>query len=369
MKAIILKPVVWNTKNYIEPSGHKATSGFAKDYGYGHEEWNNSPSNLWRGQRIFHTEATDKLLEYSGTSELGIISIASHNNVQYALGIATNVVHNSKDEMILISKELNFIERGTDLWNLPSVKKCFEDNHNRFLAHWKRNYQWIRWRCPVNHFHWFNAPIPLSPKNITGKEKLTSMHGRFQAITPFIALDIIKNHIPKGHGSPIWLTDGEFDEEINKKIPQNKKTSAQKLRKKFKIKANAPAQNSFEYWVAGNRTVNPHHATLQAKFISHLHKKKIQPSENQNYIDVQYVKDRNLHFAEIKPTETVESKYAIRAAIGQLLEYRYTSEKDPLLEIVIGSKPKTDEINFVKSVGMIITYYDKKTKSFISKAP
>ena len=144
MKAIILKPVVWNTKNYIEPSGHKATSGFAKDYGYGHEEWNNSPSNLWRGQRIFHTEATDKLLEYSGTSELGKTSIASHNNVQYALGIATNVVHNSKDEMILISNELNVIERGTDLWNLPSVKKCFEDNHNRFLAHWKRYYQYRR---------------------------------------------------------------------------------------------------------------------------------------------------------------------------------------------------------------------------------
>ncbi len=53
MKAIILKPIVWNSKQYIGPSGCKATSGFAKLYGYGHEEWNNSSRNIWRGQKIF----------------------------------------------------------------------------------------------------------------------------------------------------------------------------------------------------------------------------------------------------------------------------------------------------------------------------
>lgn len=255
MKAIILKPVVWNINKYVEPSGHQAASGFASDYGYGHEEWNNSPNNIWRGQRIFHTEATSKLLEYSATGELGIIPIASHNNVQYALGVATNVFHNSKDEMALISEELNIMQRGNELWNLPSVKKCFANNQNKFIAHWENNYQWIRWRCPLNHFHWFDDPIPLNPKNITGKEKLISMHGRFQAITPFMALDIINNHIPKEHQSFIWLTDGEFDEELYKNVPAIKKATAQKLRKTFKIKANAPAQNSFEYWVVGNRTV------------------------------------------------------------------------------------------------------------------
>jgi len=45
----------------------------------------------------------------------------------------------AKDEMILISEELNVMQRGTELWNLPSVKNCFGNNHNKFIAHWKKN--------------------------------------------------------------------------------------------------------------------------------------------------------------------------------------------------------------------------------------
>jgi hypothetical protein len=212
MKAIILNPVVWNTKNYIQPSGHKATSGFAKKYGYGHEEWNNSLHNIWRNQRVFHTEATDKLYEYSREGNLGIIPIASHNGKQYALGIATNVSNNSKDEMELICDELNIFERHKDLWEIETVKRCFRNNYSKFLSHWKNNYRWILWKCPLDHFYWFSEPILLNPKKITNKKRLTSMHGRFQAITPFIALEIVKDYLPSDHQSPLWLTSGEFDE-------------------------------------------------------------------------------------------------------------------------------------------------------------
>jgi hypothetical protein len=367
MKAIILKPVVWNSKNYIKPSGHKATSGFAKKYGYGHEEWNNSPQNIWREQRVFHTEATEKLYEYSTHGNLGIIPIASYNNAQYALGIATNVINNSKDEMEIIAEELNIFERQNELWKIKNIKKCFQNDRTKFITHWKQNYQWILWRCPLEHFYWFKHPILLNPKKITGKQRVTSMHGRFQAITPLIAFEIVKKHLPEDHQSLIWLTTGEFDEEIYKNVPENKKITAQKIRKKFKVKTgNAPAEESFEYWVAGKRTVNPHHATLQAKFVNHLRKQNIKPIENQDFIDVQYLKNGKVFFSEIKPTETVESKYAIRAAIGQLLEYHFLSKKDASLEIVIGTKPKKREIEFVKSINMIITYYDKEQKTFIT---
>ena len=368
MKAIILKPVVWNSNNYIEPSGHVATSGFAKNYGYGHEEWNNSPNNTWRKQKIFHTEATEKLYEYSQHGDLGIILIASYRNVQYALGLATNVSNNSKEEMKLISNELNIYQRKEELWKIQTVKKCFNNNKIKFENHWKNNFQWILWRCPLDHYTWFANPIRLNPKRITGKSKLTTMHGRFQGITPQIALEIVSNHILPEHQSCLWLASGEFDEEIFKKLPSTKKLSGQKLRKKYNIKSgNAPSNNSFEYWVKGKRTVNPHHATLQAKFIKFLKGKGVNPIENKEYIDVQYPRNNKKYMAEIKPTKTVETKYAIRAAVGQLLEYRFTSKKNAILEIVLGSKPKKEEIKFVKSIGMTITYYDKKTKTFISQ--
>lgn len=40
MPLYFLKPVVWNTKGYKGPSGEKVTSGYPKDHGFGHEEWN-----------------------------------------------------------------------------------------------------------------------------------------------------------------------------------------------------------------------------------------------------------------------------------------------------------------------------------------
>ncbi|MCD4684226.1 MAG: hypothetical protein K8R86_13155 [Bacteroidales bacterium] len=242
--------------------------------------------------------------------------------------------------------------------------------YRKDTKHWRKNYKWILWRCPSDHYSWFKYPIPLTPENITGKSKLTTMHGRFQGITPQVAIEIIKNNLSPEHKSFLWLTNGEFDEEIFSNLPSTKKSSGQKLRKKYNIKSgNAPTNDSFEYWVTGKRTVNPHHAILQAKFIQYLDKKKIMAVENQDYIDVQYTVDGNLHFTEIKPTETVESKYAIRAAIGQLMEYRYTSGQEALLEIVIGSKPKKQEVDFVKSIGIIITFYVKKTRSFVTIAP
>ena len=367
MKAIILKPVVWNSQNYIKPSGHQATSGFAKKYGYGHEEWNNSQQNIWRGQRVFHTEATEKLFKYSSTGNLCVIPIVSHQNKQYALGIATNVSNNSQEEMALISDEINIFERHKELWKIENVKKCFQDNQDKFLAHWEQHYKWIMWRCPLEHFYWFTNPILLNPKEITGKQRLTSMHGRYQAITPLVALEIVEKYLPTENQSPVWLTSGEFDEEIYKKLPASKKLTSQKIRKKFKIKSgNAPTEESFEYWVTGKRTVNPHHATLQVKFVNYLKSLKVTPIENQNYIDVQYTKNGRLYFSEIKPTVAVESKYAIRAAIGQLLEYRFASQENASLEIVIGSKPKKQEIEFVQSVNMTITYYDEKLNNFIT---
>ncbi len=357
MKAIILKPVVWNSENYTKPSGHKATSGFAQKYGYGHEEWNNSRKNIWRNQRVFHSESPDKLLNYSKTGELGIILIASFDKVQYALGIATNVYHNSKVEMKLIAEELNVFGRHLDLWEINTVKNSFNQNKKEFLKHWEKQHEWIRWRCPQENYHWFENPIPLNPKELTGKEKVISMHGSYQTITPYMAIEIIHKYLPHENESYKWLTEGEFDEKLLINIPNNKKKSAQTLRKEYKIKkGNKTSQDMFEYWVEGKRTVNPLHTILQAKYVAFLKKSNYKPIEDKNYIDIQYEKKGILYLSEIKPTDTVKIKYAIRAAIGQILEYAYESKKKVELEIVIGSKPTKNEIKFVNSLGITLTY-------------
>ena len=113
-KAVILKPIVWNEKNFKEPSGSlKNYKSFQENkkgsyptyHGFGHEEWNNADNRLWRRYKLFHTERTDKLLEYSSNGDLAILMIVSHEGNQYAVGIACNVYHNSNDEMEIISKD------------------------------------------------------------------------------------------------------------------------------------------------------------------------------------------------------------------------------------------------------------------------
>ncbi|UOG91477.1 MAG: hypothetical protein L3K52_14935 [Candidatus Thiothrix sulfatifontis] len=368
MKAIILKPIVWNSNHYIKPSGHKATSGFAKEFGYGHEEWNNSPSNIWRNHKVFHSEFSDSLLNYSNTGDLGIILIASYKGIQYALGIATNVYHNTREDMRLIADELRIYDRHRDLWRVTSVKKAFNNNNNVFLNHWEENYQWIRWRCPQEHFHWFDEPIPLDPIEIIGKEKFVLRHGSHQAISQSMALEIINNNLPLDHEIYNWLTDGEFDESLLKNIPLNKKKTSQQLIDQYNItRRNSTSKEAFEYWIEGKRTINPLHSILQARFIYFLKEKNIVPTEDDNYIDVQYRKNGRLFFSEIKPTDNIETKYAIRSAIGQILEYNFEHKNKANLEIVIGSKPKRREVEFVNSLNIILTYWNGNT--FISCTP
>jgi hypothetical protein len=76
-----------------------------------------------------------------------------------------------------------------------------------------------------------------------------------------------------------------------------------------------------------------------------------------------YRDKRKLIIAEVKPVESVGTKYAIRAAVGQLLEYRYTiGQLSALLHIVLDEKPKKNEINFVKSLGLMLSYKRKSGK-------
>ena len=104
---------------------------------------------------------------------------------------------------------------------------------------------------------------------------------------------------------------------------------------------------------------------MQAKFVEYLSKNRIVYLENKDYIDVQYHLDKEAYLCEIKPTMNMDSKYAIRIAIGQLLEYQYLNNKDAKLEIVISTKPRDEEIEFVKSLGMRLTYLDDLTNEFI----
>lgn len=361
---------MWSTNGYVQPSGYPSSSGYSRDYGYGHEEWNNKSNRMWRGYKLFHTEATDKLLEYSANGELGILMTSSFEGNQYAIGIATSVYHNDGDERELIADELNVYDDWKQIWTLDIVKRKFKNDHKKFLRHWKKNYEWIRWKCPPGQYFSFKKPLLLNPKKISGKSRIISMHGRFQAVYPEQVISIVKDELTKNHPIISWLSEPDFDESlISNDLNKFRKNQKKWPKRKPKAGTNSPSMRKFRYWVEGERAVEPHHAELQSKFARFLTSNKISYEENKNYVDVQYKLDGQKFFAEIKPTANVETKYAIRAAIGQLLEYQYYTKLNAMLEIVLGNKPKVREIEFVKSIGFFLSYYSATKKSFIRIKP
>jgi len=174
-------------------------------------------------------------------------------------------------------------------------------------------------------------------------------------------LKIVYKHLPEDSPIFAWLAFGEFD--TGKGLFRR---SPEKLRKKYKKQiTNAPANRKYEYWVEGKRNVEPLHAKLQAKFVQFLETQSIESQENINCIDVQYNQNGQVVFAEIKPTDNIETRYAIRCAVGQLLEYQFKYNRDAKLEIVLGRKPTEDEEKFVSSLGMLLSYYSGKDNNFL----
>ena len=288
---------------------------------------------------------------------------ASHNRSQYAVGVATNVFHNTEEDMELIADELNVFENWMEVWQLRIVQTRFKDDVKKFMTHWEDNYRWMRWKAPSEHFFWFNTPIRLNPARITGKKRLAAMHSKYQGIEPDKAIQIIRPHLPtQDHPCLLWLVRGEFDSNILPKGSQAK--PPRKPKRPSHIQGPVPTLESFQYWVEGIRNVDPLHARLQAKFVRHLKSKGIKYDENINCVDVQYKEDGKTTFCEIKPTHYVPTKFAIRLAVGQLLEYRFRHNPKASLEIVLDQEPKSAEKSFVTSLGMSVTFWDENVKSF-----
>lgn len=188
MALFLQKPVFWNTNNYTAPSGAFATSGYPKENGYGHEEWNNSPRLLLRrGKerfRVFHTEGfgAAPLLENAG--QTFVFMTASHNGIQQLVGIAGNAVGLFDERLQAqrqdIVKQLALHDLWEEAWAVTKVRKIHEDDRHHFLKNWKQDLHWIpNWICPDDYYLWFDEPVTLDPRHITGKQKLLGMFGSY----------------------------------------------------------------------------------------------------------------------------------------------------------------------------------------------
>lgn len=188
MALYVQKPIFWNTKNYISPSGVRGTTGFPSETGYGHEEWNNAPGMLLRlgtqRYRVFHTEGMGGLPLDENAGQTFVFMTASHNGVQQLVGIAGNAVcltsahHRRQREELADTLSLHHLWK--DAWAVPNVKSSYGYDKRQFMRDWEANLHWIpNWICPADFFWWLTTPVTLNPRTLTGKSKLLGMFSRY----------------------------------------------------------------------------------------------------------------------------------------------------------------------------------------------
>lgn len=203
MPTYYIKPVVWNTNGYTQPSGVKFHSGYPKDNGFGHEEWNGHPQSNYTDETgdtwsIFHTQLLGRQPVNELAGNIFIFMIAATNGVQKLVGIAgmaSSLVGNeysTEKELIRKKMGLSYRERREHAWKIQSIKDAFENNKIKFNTQWTSDNLCLpTWKCPTEYYIWLESPIQLNPIEISGNKNLIMMFSSYQRINKHQALHIL----------------------------------------------------------------------------------------------------------------------------------------------------------------------------------
>lgn len=337
-KMVVLKPIVWNDQGYRWPSGKIASSGFTKEHGYGHEEWNGRDDWVWDGWKVFHTEAKGAMHRYAETGRLGIIMTAMNGGKFFALGVGCNVFENNETDKAAISEALDLPDYADRMWEVESIRKA-KGTSAAFKRHWL-GHTHVAWRCPMTHYAWFGEPVPITPNELIPAEPprqaIVKMHGSYQAIRPDQARSIVRQALAHDHSVLGWLSTDDFDPVRNRAVrdaPSPKRGTSRS--------ASTARDLHTRYLQEYEIVVSPLHAKLQGAFVGHLASQSMPGvQENVNRVDLRYRDpERGSVLVEVKPTEPATVRFAIRAAMGQLLDYRQRESGSHALLIVIDDAP------------------------------
>jgi hypothetical protein len=365
-KMVVLKPVVWSPNGYRFPAGiEKSGDDYVATQGFGHEEWNGEPGRLWKGQRVFHTEAKGRMKEYGRRGDLGIIMTAYAPSGPHAVGVATSVRLNAESEGISIAKAVGAKAYASEMWKLPSVKKRYK-GFPAFKAFWEQSCNWIAWRCPPEQYEWFTTPVRLNPGALfpptptaPKSPEIIKMYSAYMAVTQEQALSVVWNSLDEASSIVEWLRTGTFDD-----LPVKTKTKSYgKPRPSggpMQHGSAPPAQEPYvRYILAQEVTVSPKHKEVQDRFAAHVAANGASAiNPDRAGVDIQFeLAGRGLVLAEVKPCGRSDARFAVRTAMGQLLDYqqRHPARRTHLL-VVLKVKPYTEDIELAIKNGFGIAY-------------
>lgn len=168
-----------------------------------------------------------------------------------------------------------------------------------------------------------------------------------------------------GH-TPWWRPTQESSAEVRKFVKRTSRlldglpsVNAKPLKIKPGRNSSSAAKDAYWRYVQAYETrVLPRHSDLQEcfeRFLLTVSATELQP--NIASVDLRYHDAyKGAVLAEIKPCERANARYAIRTAIGQLLDYQQHEKMETSCLIVLEVKPKDDDRLLATSNGFGVAY-------------
>lgn len=190
---IYLIPIKPNTKNWTEPDFKKLGTAYAKKWGYGHEEWNNSPKNDFsqNGQKwhAFHSQGFYDKDPKKFNSEHKIFVFMSGSGGVFN-GVALNPILSTDKEARSVGNKVRLNKRGKLLWE--GIHKCCPNlKESKFTENWNSLDGWkggFRWKVLKKNFIWFDKPVIIQRSQIDSKSKWGMHYGAPQKLNEKIRM-------------------------------------------------------------------------------------------------------------------------------------------------------------------------------------
>jgi hypothetical protein len=222
----------------------------------------------------------------------------------------------------------------------------------------------------MTHYAWFGEPLPIVPNDLIPakppRQAIVKMHGSYQALRPDQALSIVRRALPDDHSVIGWLSTGNFDEVSNRSVRDARPPNGGGGR------SASTASDPYKRYMQENEIiVSPLHAKLQSAFAAHLARRRVVGvRENVDRVDLRYLDpDRGSVLVEVKPTDPTIIRFAIRTAIGQLLDYRQRASGQHALLIVIDDEPSREDAQLALSNGLGVAWRSRRSFKYAWPSP
>jgi len=239
------------------------------------------------------------------------------------------------------------------------------DERGRRIVGWYRNATVFRERQDFGNF----------PSKQHKRDDITSY--RMRAInTDAHRLELEERSLAMGHGkgwmghTPWWSPTDASPKEVQQFLQQTQKlmesvaaSHPAATRDRDSGKSPGAAVDPYLRYVQAYETrITPRHNALQdrfERFLSCNGATDLRP--NVASVDLRYCDGRcGQVLAEIKPCDSESTRYAIRTAMGQLLDYRQRARDDVSLLVVVEVKPCDEDLALAISNGFGIAFPSKR---------